>query len=91
MEELARTVGYTARHVERQFQRCLGLTPMGYYLGLRLDYARSLITETDLTLFEIAAASGFNTKAYFSKAFAKRFECPPSRVHHHRRRTQYVR
>lgn len=91
MKELATAVGYTARHIERQFQRCLGLTPMGYYLGLRLDNARSLITETDMTLFEIAAASGFNTKAHFSKAFTKRFGCPPSRVNHHRRRTQHAR
>ena len=85
MEELAERVGYTMRHVERQFQRCLGVTPTRFYQNLRLDHARSLITDTDLTLFEIAAACGFNTKSHFSKVFTRRFGSPPSRVHHRRR------
>lgn len=87
MEQLSEAAGYTARHIQRQFQRCIGQTPMGYYLGLRLDYARSLIAETDLTLFEISAASGFNSKAHFSKAFGCRFGVAPSKVSHHRRRS----
>lgn len=90
MTDLAERVGYTPRHIERQFQRCIGQTPMGYYLGLRLDHARSLITETNLTLFEVAAATGFNTKSSFSKAFVRRFGSPPSKVHHHRRGTRSV-
>ncbi|PQV57904.1 transcriptional regulator GlxA family with amidase domain [Defluviimonas denitrificans] len=90
MAELAQRVGYTARHIERQFQRCIGQTPMGYYLGLRLDHARSLIAETDMTLFEVAAATGFNTKSHFSKVFLRRFGSPPSKVHHHRRGTRSV-
>ncbi len=86
MEELADAVGYTMRHIERQFQKCLGITPMRYYQNLRLDHARSLITETDMTLFDIAAACGFNTKSHFSKVFTRRFGMPPSRVHHQRKR-----
>lgn len=85
IDGLAETIGYTTRHIERQFQRCLGETPSRFYQNLRLDFARSLITETDMTLFEIAAASGFNCKSHFSKAFARRFGSPPSKVHHHRR------
>lgn len=86
MEQLSASVSYSARHIERQFQRCLGQTPMGYYPGLRLGYARSLITETDMTLFGISAVSGFNSKAHFSKAFSRRFCVAPSKVNHHRRR-----
>lgn len=85
IEELAARVGYTKRHIERQFQRCLGVTPTRFYQNLRLDLARSLITETDMSLFEIAAACGFNSKSYFAKVFARRFGKPPSRVHHRRR------
>jgi len=85
MADLAETVGYTKRHIERQFQRCLGVTPARFYQNLRLDVARGLVTETNMTLFEIAAACGFNSKSYFAKTFARRFGHPPSRVHHRRR------
>ncbi len=86
MEELAHAVGYTMRHIERQFQKCLGITPTRLYQNMRLDHARSLITQTDMSLFEIAAACGFTTKSHFSKVFTKRFGSPPSRVHHRRNR-----
>ncbi|WP_347309878.1 GlxA family transcriptional regulator [Defluviimonas sp. SAOS-178_SWC] len=89
MDELARAVGYSTRHIERQFRLCVAETPTRFYQNLRLDFARSLITETNLTLFEIAAASGFNSKSYFAKAYSRRFGSPPSRVHHHRRRRAY--
>ena len=85
MEDLAASVGYSVRHIERQFRNCLGETPTRFYLNLRLDRARSLITETDLTLFEIAAASGFNSKSHFAKVFTKRFGVTPSRMNHRRR------
>jgi transcriptional regulator GlxA family with amidase domain len=61
------------------FQRSLGVAPARFYQNLRLDHARNLLTETDLSLFDIAAACGFNCKSYFAKAFKRRFGRPPSR------------
>ncbi|MCU9848987.1 GlxA family transcriptional regulator [Defluviimonas sp. WL0024] len=83
MEDLAGEAGYTRRHLERLFQLCLGESPGQFYRNLRLDHARSLLTDTDMTLFEIAAACGFESKAYFAKAFKQRFGCPPSKLNYH--------
>lgn len=82
-KELAKKVGYSERHIERLFLRCLGMSPSQYYRNIRLDHARSLLAETEMSLFEVAAACGFDKKAYFAKAFKSRFGCPPSRINYH--------
>ena len=80
MEELSSRVGYSRRNVERLFRKALGLSPARFYLDMRLDHARTLLTGTDLSLSEISAACGFATRSHFSKAFAARFGTAPSRV-----------
>lgn len=86
MPELAKKVGYTPRHVERLFQRCVGMPPKTFYRNLRLDHARSLLADTEMSLFEISAACGFESKSYFARAFKQRFGCPPSKFNYHMRR-----
>lgn len=81
MQELAQRVGYSRRHIERLFDSCLGETPARFYTNLRLDYARNLLVSTEMSLNEVAAACGFETRSYFSKCFRKRFGTAPSRLH----------
>ena len=87
--QLAQKAGYSARHVERMFKHTLGISPCQYYKALRLDHARSLLAETEMSLFEIAAACGFESKGYFSRSFKQRFGFPPSRLsyRHNRERS----
>lgn len=81
MEDLSTRVGYSRRNVERIFRKALGLPPARFYLDLRLDHARNLLSGTDLSLSEISAACGFSTRSHFSKAFTARFGTAPSRLH----------
>jgi AraC family transcriptional regulator, carnitine catabolism transcriptional activator len=81
MDELAERVGYSRRHIERLFDQSLSVTPARFYRNLRLDYARNLLASTEMSLSEVAAACGFETKSHFSKCFIKRFGCAPSRLH----------
>jgi AraC family carnitine catabolism transcriptional activator len=81
MEELSARVGYSRRNVERIFRKALGLPPARFYLDMRLDHARTLLSGTDLSLSEISAACGFATRSHFSKAFTARFGTAPSRLH----------
>lgn len=80
MEDIAERVGYSRRHVERLFAVVLGQPPARFYLNLRLDHARTLLGSTEMSLAEVAVACGFGSKSHFSKAFAKRFGVPPSRL-----------
>jgi len=76
--ELAEIFGRTPRHLKRIFKSVMQETPKSYYLGLRLQEARNLLSETTLSILEVAVATGFNSRSSFSKAYKGRFNVSPS-------------
>lgn len=58
-------------------QRSLKKTPALYYRDIRLDRARGLVTQTDLSLAQVAVASGFSSQVHFSRAYRERFGLTP--------------
>ena len=79
-EALAAVFGRSPRHLERIFQAVVQETPKGYYLGLRLEEARDLLSDTTLSILEVAIATGFNSRSSFSKAYKNRFGLSPART-----------
>ena len=77
--EIARVVGLSTRQLERLFAKYLGTSPKKYYLSLRLEKARNLLMQTDLSLTEICVLCGFNAPSHFSKTYRKAFGVAPSR------------
>jgi len=77
--DLARRAGISHRQLDRLFKNFLKKTPALYYRDIRLDRARGLVTQTDLSLAEIAVASGFSSQVHFSAAYRDRFSLPPRR------------
>lgn len=75
--EVARAVGLSSRQMERLFVRYLKVTPKRYYNMLRLERARNLLRQTDLSLAEIAVACGFESPTGFSKTYRRIFGCQP--------------
>lgn len=66
----------------RLFRRHLRLSPSAYYLGLRLERARTLLRYSHLGVAEIAAAVGFADAPSFTHAFKRVFGLPPSHDRH---------
>lgn len=77
--ELARYLKLSVRQLQRIFHKYIGVTPVRYYLNLRLDNARGLVTQTELPMMEIATLTGFLRPEQFSRAYAKRFDITPIR------------
>jgi len=77
--ELCETVGISHRQLNRLFAQYVGKTPALYYRDIRLDRARGLITQTNLSMAEIAYASGFSSQVHFSRAYRDRFGMPPTK------------
>lgn len=73
LEQLAEQAGISRRQLERQFKQLLGEAPAMTYRNIRLDRARTLLMETDLSVMEVAMASGFNSGAVFSRHFKARY------------------
>lgn len=79
LSTLPEAAGASARHLQRLFKAHLGLRPVHYLLDLRLNRARILLSETDLSVTNIAEACGFGTTGTFSKYFRQKFGVAPSR------------
>ena len=75
---LAQQVGLSQRQLERQFKKSIGCSIVQFGLLLRLQHARVLLISTDLSVREIATASGFNSLSHFAHAFKKCFGRRPT-------------
>lgn len=78
IEDLARTLGVSARHLRRLFDEHVGAAPVTVALSRRIHFARRLLDETTLPVTEIAFASGFASVRRFNDAFRRVFARPPS-------------
>lgn len=77
--DLLEQQGVSRRQVERLFKKYCNTSPGRYLKDLRLDRARDLLDQTNMSVIDISTAVGFSTASYFSKSFALRFGCTPSR------------
>ncbi|WPC04810.1 GlxA family transcriptional regulator [Pseudomonas benzenivorans] len=83
-QALAELVNITPRQLERLFRKHLNETPSTFYLNLRLDKARQLLRQTDLSVLEVGLACGFESSSYFSRCYRARFaSCPSQDRHEH--------
>ena len=73
LPELAEAAGISRRQIERQFKQLLGETPAQTYRNLRLDRARTLLIETNMSVMEVSMAAGFNSDNLFSRHFKARY------------------
>ena len=80
--QLAELINVTPRQLERLFRQHLHDTPSNFYLGLRLDKARQLLRQTDLSVLEVGLACGFESSSYFSRCYRARFASCPSQDRH---------
>lgn len=78
METVASAVGVSDGQLRRLFQELYRLSPGQYLHNLRISRAQELLTETDMTVGEVAAACGFSTLYYFSDAFHRATGASPS-------------
>jgi len=78
-DALAVRVGVTRRQLERLFREHLHDSPSNFYLRLRLDRARQLLQQTDMSIMEVSIACGFESASHFSRTYRARFDVSPSR------------
>ncbi|MFB5265652.1 helix-turn-helix domain-containing protein [Paenibacillus enshidis] len=77
LEDLTKCAYLNRVSLNKMFQERCGCTAMGYLLSHRLKVAGNLLTHTDMSLNEIARATGFEYDTYFIKQFtAKRGMSP---------------
>lgn len=78
LEEMARTLGTSYSNFRRTFREHTGVGPHQYRLHLKLSHARDLLTNTELSVKEVAFQSGFEDEQYFCRFFRKAMGRTPS-------------
>ena len=77
--DLAEDVGMSTRQLERLFRRYLNRSPKRYYMELRLQKARNLLMQTDMSVINVALACGFASPSHFSKCYRSHYNTTPYR------------
>jgi transcriptional regulator GlxA family with amidase domain len=82
LPDIARRAGVSSRQLERLFLRHTGVTPLRYYLQIRLDRARELLLYSDRSVIEIAVSAGFTSTSHFSTWYKRIYGVRPSDMRH---------
>ena len=69
LRELAGAAGLSRFHFSRLFKRHLGLSPAKYVERTRIEQAKTLIVNAEMSLVSVAQAVGFADQSHFSRRF----------------------
>lgn len=87
VRECAERLGVTPGYLAEAVRAALGRTPAGMLREARTQEAQRLLARTDLSVRQVAARTGFDDPAYFSRFFRRETGMSPGefRKHHDRR------
>ncbi|WP_059042522.1 AraC family transcriptional regulator [Paenibacillus rubinfantis] len=70
-QKLGESINFHPVYIARCMQKVFGCSPAVYLQRLRIEQAKLLLLQTDLTIERIAEQVGFNQAAYFTACFSK--------------------
>lgn len=79
LHQLAELCGRSTEYFVRLFKATSGVSPYQYVLNLRIERARALLADENLTLAEIALACGFSHQEHFTRMFRRFTGITPGR------------
>ena len=78
INDIIKNMNYSHCHIIRLFKKETGITPSQYFLKIKLNYARSLLETTNLSVLDIASTVGFSSLGHFTEVFKKEYSLPPA-------------
>lgn len=80
MKEIADKFYLNPSYFSRAFKENTGVTYKEYLRKLKLEYSRTLIKHTDLSLIDIAVKSGYETQSHFNREFKEYYGITPTKL-----------
>ena len=87
-DDICSQLHYNKSYIFRQFKKTTGDSLMSYFVKLKIQRAKQLLRETDLSISAISESLNFETSNYFSKTFKKVTGYTPSTYRKMRRRSK---
>ncbi|MGR8949170.1 MAG: GlxA family transcriptional regulator [Gammaproteobacteria bacterium] len=78
MSDIARRFGLSQRSLNRRFRQAIGLSPLDYLQGIRVDAAKELLHTTNLTVAEVSFRVGYQDQGHFNRIFQRQMVVTPS-------------
>ena len=78
LDMLAERVNINKYYMSHAFKREYGVSPINYLIFCRIREGKRLLSETDLSLSQIATVLGFSSSSYFSQSFRNSEGMSPS-------------
>jgi transcriptional regulator GlxA family with amidase domain len=75
---MAARVALSRAQFTRRFVAQMGMSPAQYLIQARVDRADQLLTETSMSVAQVAAALGYTDAPYFSRQYKQRTGRSPS-------------
>ncbi len=79
LQDLAAVAGTSRFHFSRAFREATGVPPYRFVVSKRVEAARSLLIESELSLSEVAARTGFRSAAQLGAMFTQSLGETPTR------------
>ena len=77
VNHIAAALSLSRKQLRTKVMEITGLTTVAYILQVKLNYARHMIANEELSMTEIANKCGFQNLSHFSKAFKQQFGTSP--------------
>lgn len=78
IEEFAKLCGRSLTVFKRDFKKQFATTPYRWLKSKRLDYAKTLLLESDLNINQVCYESGFKNNSHFIQSFKEKFKSSPN-------------
>lgn len=78
LDDIAQNFHYSPSHLSMLFRRDVGISPITYFIRLKIQKACQYIELTNMKLSDIAVVMGFGDAAYFTRTFQKVMGMSPS-------------
>ena len=76
--ELTKILGISQPYLYKIYMEAFGKSPKAFINEYRISKAEKMLTETELSIAEIASSVGFSDSFAFSKCFSGKLGCSPS-------------
>ncbi len=71
LDEVSKSVFVSSTYLSHLFSKCIKMTFSQYIIHTRIQKSKYLLTNTNMSIMEIALECGFNSQSYFSNVFKK--------------------
>ena len=70
-DEIAGRLGYNPHYLSSKFKKEMGISFRNYIAQQKIEYAKTILPTSDISICDLAEMLGFSSESYFSRTFRK--------------------